>query len=189
MTHPTEGAERLSAEELAKLIVSWAFSECQPKRGDVFAWLDDHAQSLASFLNEHLSAPQSQISEERAWGLVLKEADERSFGETFRAMLATPFGSYVRTCAIVAIQSAVSEASGGAEAMLLSALDAHGNWELCKGYDGDNEDFANYGWCVHSVNGGPNDREWTLIGFGETAAGAIRAAIKTAKPTGTGEKT
>jgi hypothetical protein len=32
-------------------------------------------------------------------------------------------------------------------------------------------------WQVHRVSGGRNDREWTLIGQGETPRAAIDAAV------------
>lgn len=31
-------------------------------------------------------------------------------------------------------------------------------------------------WVVHRVNGGRNDREWTLVGSGSTPLEALRAA-------------
>ena len=56
------------------------------------------------------------------------------------------------------------------------AFAAHINWELSHGYpDGEEEDGC---WLVHSVNGGRNDREWTLIGRGETPLDAALAALK-----------
>lgn len=65
-------------------------------------------------------------------------------------------------------------------AMLLSsrevALDSlPTNFELswCE-VDGDPSECA---WHVHSVNGGRNDREWTVVAIGETPSEAIRAAL------------
>ena len=63
-----------------------------------------------------------------------------------------------------------------ARAERLSRFGQHTNWELSHGYpDGEEEDGC---WLVHSVNGGRNDREWTLIGRGETPDDAIRAALQ-----------
>jgi len=57
------------------------------------------------------------------------------------------------------------------------ALAARINWELSHGYpDGEEEEYGC--WLVHSVNGGRNDREWTVIGRGETPDDAIRAALQ-----------
>jgi hypothetical protein len=66
------------------------------------------------------------------------------------------------------------------EEIALALLDANRNCELshgCDHYDDDPE------WRVHRVNGGRNDREWTLIGRGPTPADAIIAALR---PTDTG---
>ena len=63
----------------------------------------------------------------------------------------------------------------------LAAFSRHTNWELSHYSQTFSED-DDYGhkWQVHKVNGGINDREWTLIGSGETAAEAIRAALTAA---------
>jgi hypothetical protein len=57
---------------------------------------------------------------------------------------------------------------------LLAEFGKHPGWELSSGYD---EDDAF--WQVHRINGGVNDREWTLIGKGDTPSDAILAALKT----------
>lgn len=63
-----------------------------------------------------------------------------------------------------------------ARADRLAKFGQHTNWEMSHGYpDGEEEDGC---WLVHSVNGGRNDREWTLIGRGETPDDAIRAALQ-----------
>lgn len=54
----------------------------------------------------------------------------------------------------------------------LTWLAEHTNYELS--YDGWDEDPA---WQVHSVNGGRNDREWTLLATGTTPTEAIRGAM------------
>lgn len=64
---------------------------------------------------------------------------------------------------------------------VLDRLAEHRNWELSYLY-GDEESGA---WQVHQVNGGANDREWTLIGEGETPALALHAALKSS-PTNLG---
>lgn len=63
-----------------------------------------------------------------------------------------------------------------ARADRLAKFGQHTNWELSFCYlDGEEEDGC---WAVHSVNGGRNDREWTVIGRGETPDDAIRAALQ-----------
>ena len=60
---------------------------------------------------------------------------------------------------------------------LIEEFAKHPGWELNKGYkDGDEE--GEYGWCVHEVSGNANDREWQLIGFGDTPGLAIMRAIE-----------
>lgn len=59
----------------------------------------------------------------------------------------------------------------------LSWLAAHQNCELSFDYGDADEDGK--GWCVHRVNGGRNDREWTLIGTGPTPEAALTAALST----------
>jgi hypothetical protein len=55
---------------------------------------------------------------------------------------------------------------------LLRRLAEHTNWELSQSsWD---EPFE---WQVHSVNGGRNDREWTLLGSGNSPAEALDAAL------------
>ena len=50
-------------------------------------------------------------------------------------------------------------------------LSRHGHLELSfEGWDDENV------WQVHAVYGGRNDREWTLVGEGETALAAVIAA-------------
>lgn len=49
------------------------------------------------------------------------------------------------------------------------------NYELSWGELDDPSEGA---WQVHRVNGGRNDREWTLVATGETASEAIRAALQ-----------
>lgn len=58
---------------------------------------------------------------------------------------------------------------------LLAEFAKHRNWELSYEYFEEEEGA----WQVHSVNGGVNDRVWTLIGAGYTPAAAITAAIRT----------
>lgn len=66
------------------------------------------------------------------------------------------------------------------EPVAVPALDEfakHRNWELSCGEDPYME--GEMRWHVHSVNGGRNDREWTLIGFGDTPEEAICSALET----------
>jgi hypothetical protein len=52
---------------------------------------------------------------------------------------------------------------------------------------GDDDDDQTDEWQVTRVNGGINDREWTVIGRGETAAEALRNALSSGKTVGAGE--
>lgn len=56
----------------------------------------------------------------------------------------------------------------------LLAFGQHRNLELSYHYADEDDDGA---WQVHRVNGGRNDREWTLIGSGATPADAIDQAL------------
>jgi hypothetical protein len=60
---------------------------------------------------------------------------------------------------------------------LLEELGKHSGWELNKGYKNGDEE-GEYGWCVHEIRGGVNDREWHLIGFGDSPGLAIMRAIE-----------
>lgn len=55
----------------------------------------------------------------------------------------------------------------------LAELALHTNWELSYGYP---DEEAEGEWQVHRVNGGVNDREWSLIGSGQTPETALRQA-------------
>lgn len=64
----------------------------------------------------------------------------------------------------------------------LRAFGEHPSWELSFGGEDDHA-----GWQVHSVNGGRNDREWTLLSGGhETPLDAILAALS--KPNAQGRE-
>lgn len=47
------------------------------------------------------------------------------------------------------------------------------NLEISHGYE-DEDDYGS--WRVHSVNGGINDREWTLVARGRTPLEALKVA-------------
>lgn len=57
----------------------------------------------------------------------------------------------------------------------------HTNLELSYRHGEEGDDGS---WQVHRVNGGVNDREWTLIGSGATPSDAIRQALATLKAEG-----
>lgn len=61
---------------------------------------------------------------------------------------------------------------------LLEEFGQHKNLELSYRYGEEGEDGA---WQVHRVNGGRNDREWTLIGGGDTPSQAIDLALAAIK--------
>ena len=66
-----------------------------------------------------------------------------------------------------------------ADAALLDWLDKHPQCELS--YNGWDDDP---GWQVHRVTGGRNDREWTVVGEGETVRSAIEDARERMKRRG-----
>ncbi|KQY96413.1 hypothetical protein ASD25_00545 [Brevundimonas sp. Root1423] len=64
-----------------------------------------------------------------------------------------------------------------AEKVALDWLAQNINCEIDFGYD-DSEEGDPGCWRVHRVNGGINDREWTLIGQGATPTDAILTALR-----------
>lgn len=59
----------------------------------------------------------------------------------------------------------------------MAILADHKNWELDYG-DIENDPIrSDRGWRVHVRGGNTNDREWTLIGHGDTPAKAIMMAV------------
>lgn len=69
--------------------------------------------------------------------------------------------------------SAFSPSAPNPDLAGLTWLADHRNLELSFSYGDEDDDGA---WRVHQVNGGINDREWTMIAIGETPASAIEAA-------------
>lgn len=65
----------------------------------------------------------------------------------------------------------------GEELRLLERFGRDTCLELSFGYDPDEEGDPG-AWMVHRVNGGRSDREWTLIGKGDTPQAAILAALE-----------
>lgn len=63
------------------------------------------------------------------------------------------------------------------EACLLAGMAKHLNWELNWGNLDPSDETSDCRWRVLAVNGGRNDREWTLIGAGDTPAEALTAAL------------
>ena len=57
----------------------------------------------------------------------------------------------------------------------------HTNWELDHSNIDPTDESSECVWRVHSVNGGRNDREWTLLGTGDTPQEAIDAALSAIK--------
>lgn len=97
---------------------------------------------------------------------------------------------YNRRCAeaLTAALASKGEALPVVSEEMVDALDwfgAHRNLELSFDH-GDAEDYGNE-WCVHRVNGGVNDREWTLVGSGSTPSAAISNAFAKAALLSRGE--
>jgi len=65
---------------------------------------------------------------------------------------------------------------GLTDAWLLEQFKHHPNWELST--SNDPECDPSVFWLVHEVKGGRNDREWFLIGEGDTPRNAIIAALR-----------
>lgn len=63
--------------------------------------------------------------------------------------------------------------------LLPKLLDIPTNWEISWGNLDDEESPSV--WRVHECSGGRNDREWQLIGHGETVGGALEMARKAAR--------
>ena len=78
--------------------------------------------------------------------------------------------AHIANCDPQTIASLVTELLAARE-----ALDMKPGWSLERGYR-DHDEEGDYGWCVYEVSGGINDREWDLIGFGETPFDALTAA-------------
>lgn len=93
-----------------------------------------------------------------------------------------PRGIISKPSSIIAMRRALTAALAvgdeGIRPDLLAEMAKHPGWSIERGYKdrGGDEDDP-YGWCVHEVRGGRNDREWDLIGFGETPHEALSAAV------------
>ena len=59
---------------------------------------------------------------------------------------------------------------------LLAEMAKHPGWCLEMGHKDRSDEDGPYGWCVYNEHGGVNDREWDLIGFGDTPAAALAHA-------------
>lgn len=95
-------------------------------------------------------------------------------GESGESCLkGTPLIALHRATVTAILQHLTDAAADEGLAALLRELARHTNWELTYGGWEDEEQL----WKVHSVNGGRNDREWTLLGTGDTPAEAIAAAL------------
>lgn len=60
---------------------------------------------------------------------------------------------------------------------LLAEMSKHLNWELDWGSLDASDETSECAWRVHARSGGRNDREWTLLGAGDTPAAALTAAL------------
>jgi hypothetical protein len=120
----------------------------------------------------------------------LADAIHALYAETIRALEAERDGNARRIEECYPLVEELAEtfldAESRANALLskvemaegvLNWLAAHPELELSYGYS-EPEDWED-DWRVHSVHGGRNDREWTLIGRGPTPLAAIQAARDT----------
>lgn len=115
-------------------------------------------------------------AEKRLAGIAAAVEFGRGNGIHFLEEGAVILASDIRSVLVTAASAQAAIDAEKARADRLARFGQHTNWELSHGYpDGEEEDGC---WLVHSVNGGRNDREWTLIGRGETPDDAIRAALQ-----------
>lgn len=70
---------------------------------------------------------------------------------------------------------------------MLAEMEKHLGWELDWGPKDANDEEGDFGWRVHERRGNRSDREWTLIGFGDTPAVALATAIRALANPGDGE--
>lgn len=80
-----------------------------------------------------------------------------------------------RVKAVQAILAAPELASRSLD--LLAEMAKHPGWSIEQGHKDFSDEDSDYGWCVHEEFGGRNDREWRLLGFGNTPAEALAAAL------------
>lgn len=78
------------------------------------------------------------------------------------------------------VAAAMARTSLGAQDGLVEFA-KHTNWELDHRNIDPTDESSERVWRVHSVNGGRNDREWTLLGYGDTPQEAIEAALSAIK--------
>lgn len=95
-----------------------------------------------------------------------------------------------KALAQAAIRAALPHLSPSPQAvdMVLDEFAKHTNWELDWGSIDPSDDTSDCVWRVHARNGGRNDREWRLIGAGDTPSAAIKAAMIAASPTDMGSE-
>lgn len=129
-------------------------------------WLRDYAASLS---------PRGRGAEEAVADL--REYAEHRPGCDYWAVSAK---RRERSCdcglddALAALSFAPVSGGGG-----LEALAKHTNWELSYRYPDEETEGE---WQVHRVNGGVNDREWTLIGSGPIPSTALANALAALPP-------
>lgn len=64
------------------------------------------------------------------------------------------------------------------EVSLLAEMSKHLNWELDWGSLDPSDETSECAWRVHARRGNRNDREWMLIGYGDTPIAALKAAME-----------
>lgn len=143
------------------------------------AWLNDYEAKYSDL------PPKSRAPQCRSCGASLgylttpaKATEAWNRRVTSASAQARISGLHREVAVAVAAADHMADRATAAEARAdrLVKFGQHKNWELSFCYlDGEEEDGC---WAVHSVNGGRNDREWTLIGRGETPDDAILAALQ-----------
>lgn len=85
-------------------------------------------------------------------------------------MMADAAGSWMA-------RAEAAEASLAEVRKALEDFAKHINWELDWGNSDPTDESSECVWRVHACNGGRNDREWELLGIGDTPLAAIKSAL------------
>lgn len=152
------------------------------KFDDEIAWLREAAR--------YFSARDTKGEDRAHWANVYNAENARKLadrlaeaagGEALGNLLAVIHGDGGHRALEVGTKQAALEAEkivaglfAAPSADKLREFGQHTNLELSYHYS---EEGDNDGWQVHQVNGGVNDREWTLMGSGDTPADAIDQAL------------
>lgn len=137
------------------------------------AWAEDLAllQSRILHTDSALADARRQIAErDEALKPFAEKAEFHGPGPSDSLLVTMPLRVFR---AVAALLSKGSEEPAAPVVDDLTWLAGRTNLELDHGAEDEEADAY---WRIHSVNGGVNDREWTLVAIGRTPAEAIRNA-------------